>query len=188
MIRNAPSYVQTVNTINLHGVCYRKWRIFLFRSNAYFTRGGENYIMRSLMVCIYHQIFFGYKSRRMRWAGHVDRKGEGEAYTWFWWGDRSERDQLDDISANGINYLLALWSRFLHVWLNFSQLVKKFYEIYVNRKFISAFKRARHVLLSWASSIQSLPRHHSTSWKSTLIISSQPCHGLHFTYPRPSAL
>jgi len=51
----------------------------------------------------------------MIWAGHVERKGEYEAYTWFWWGDRSEKDQLDDISADGINYLLALWSRVLHV-------------------------------------------------------------------------
>jgi len=31
------------------------------------------------------------KSRRMRWAGHVARKGEGEVYTGFWWGKLMER-------------------------------------------------------------------------------------------------
>ena len=25
------------------------------------------------------------KSRRMRWAGHVERMGRGEAYTGIWW-------------------------------------------------------------------------------------------------------
>ena len=37
MIQNAPSYVQTVKTIHLHGVCYRKWRVFLFQSIVYVT-------------------------------------------------------------------------------------------------------------------------------------------------------
>jgi len=31
------------------------------------------------------------KSRRMRWAGHVARMGEG--CTGFWWGNLRERDQ-----------------------------------------------------------------------------------------------
>ena len=26
------------------------------------------------------------KSRRMRWAGHVERMGKGEGCTGFWWG------------------------------------------------------------------------------------------------------
>jgi len=32
------------------------------------------------------------KSRRMRWAGHVELMGRGEACTWFWWGNLRERD------------------------------------------------------------------------------------------------
>jgi hypothetical protein len=31
------------------------------------------------------------KSRRMKWAGHVARMGEGEVYTDFWWGNLMER-------------------------------------------------------------------------------------------------
>jgi hypothetical protein len=31
------------------------------------------------------------KSRRMRWAGHVTRMGEEEAYTGYWWGNLRER-------------------------------------------------------------------------------------------------
>jgi len=32
------------------------------------------------------------KSRRMRWAGHGARMGEGEGCTGFWWGNLREKD------------------------------------------------------------------------------------------------
>jgi hypothetical protein len=31
------------------------------------------------------------KSRRMRWAGHVARMGEGETWTEFWWESPKEK-------------------------------------------------------------------------------------------------
>ena len=48
------------------------------------------------------------------------------------------------------------------------QLVKKFPAFYRTRRFITAFTNARHLSLSWASSIQSIPPH-PTSWRSTLL-------------------
>jgi hypothetical protein len=45
------------------------------------------------------------------------------------------------------------------------QPVKKFPAFYGTRKFITAFTSARHLYLSWASSIQSIPPH-PTSWRS----------------------
>jgi hypothetical protein len=51
------------------------------------------------------------------------------------------------------------------------QLVKKFPAFYGTQRFITAFTSARHLSLFWASSIQSIPPH-STSWRSTLILSS----------------
>ena len=48
--------------------------------------------------------------------------------------------------------------------------VKKFLAFYGTRWFITAFKSARHLSLSWASLIQSTPPH-PTSWKSFLILS-----------------
>jgi len=52
-----------------------------------------------------------------------------------------------------------------------SQPVKKFPIFYGTRKFITSFTSARHLSLSWASSIQSiLP--HPNSWRSILILSS----------------
>jgi hypothetical protein len=33
------------------------------------------------------------KSRRMRWAGDVERMGKREACIRFWWGNRRETDQ-----------------------------------------------------------------------------------------------
>jgi hypothetical protein len=56
------------------------------------------------------------------------------------------------------------------------QLVKKFPAFYGTRMFITAVTSARHLSLSWASSIQSIPRH-STSWRS-IFFSSLLCRGL----------
>jgi hypothetical protein len=70
-------------------------------------------------------------------------------------------------------------------------LVKKFPAFYGTRRFITAFRSACHLSLSWTSSIQSIPLHH-TSWRSILILSShlRPSlpHGLltsGFTYQNP---
>ena len=52
-----------------------------------------------------------------------------------------------------------------------SQLVKKFHAFYGTRKSITAFTNARHLSLSWASSIQSMPPNF-TSWRYILILSS----------------
>ena len=41
------------------------------------------------------------KWRRMRWAGHVARMGEGEACTVLWWGNQRERDDLGDPGVDG---------------------------------------------------------------------------------------
>ena len=41
------------------------------------------------------------KSRRMRRAWHVARKGEGRAYTGFWWGNLKERVHLEDPGVDG---------------------------------------------------------------------------------------
>jgi hypothetical protein len=54
-------------------------------------------------------------------------------------------------------YLLTPVSRVLLEKLTGSQLVKKFPAFYGNRRFITAFTRARHVYLRWAISIQSVP-------------------------------
>ena len=69
-----------------------------------------------------------------------------------------------------LTYLHTPWSRVLLEKLTGSQLVKKFPAFYGTRRFITAFTSARHLSLSWASSIQSIHRH-STSWRSILIFS-----------------
>ena len=68
-------------------------------------------------------------------------------------------------------YLLTPWITVLLEKLTGSQLVNKFPTFYWTRRFITAFTSARHLSLSWASSIQSTPPH-PTSWRSNLILSS----------------
>jgi len=52
-----------------------------------------------------------------------------------------------------------------------SQLVNKFRAFYGTRSFITALTSARHLSLSWASSIQSIPPQ-PTSWRSIVILYS----------------
>ena len=70
-----------------------------------------------------------------------------------------------------LTYLITPWSRVLLEKLTGLQLVKKFTAFYGTLRFITAFTSARHLSLSWASSIQSIPPRH-TSWRSILIFSS----------------
>jgi len=72
--------------------------------------------------------------------------------------------------------ILSSWSRVHPEKLTGFQLVKKFPAFYGTWKFITAVRRACHLSLSWASSIQSIPPH-PTSWRSILILSSHVCLG-----------
>ena len=76
-----------------------------------------------------------------------------------------------------LTYFLTAWSRVILEKLTGSQPVKEFPAFYGTRMFITAFTSARHLSLSWASSIQSIPPH-PTSWISILISSSHLCLGL----------
>ena len=80
------------------------------------------------------------------------------------WSAASQKDCLWEIT-----YLLTPFSRVLLEKLTGSQLVKKIPVFYGTRRF--TFTTARHLSLSWASSIQSIPPH-STSWRSILILPS----------------
>ena len=71
-----------------------------------------------------------------------------------------------------LSYLLTPWSRVLLEKLSGFQLVKKFPAFYGTQRLITAITSARHLSLSWASSIQSIPPH-STSWRFILILYSQ---------------
>ena len=79
-----------------------------------------------------------------------------------------------------LTYLLTPWSRVLLEKLTGLQLVK-FPTFYWTRRFITAVTNARHLSLSWASSIQSI-RPHPTSWRSILILSSHLLHEDPYTF------
>jgi hypothetical protein len=81
------------------------------------------------------------------------------------------------IVAMDRQYLLTARGRVLLGKLTGPQLAKKFPAFYGNRRFITAFTSARHLSLSRASSIQSIPAH-PTSWRSILILYSHLLLGL----------
>jgi len=74
-------------------------------------------------------------------------------------------------SVSRHTYLFTQWSRVLLEKLTGLQLVEKFPAFYGTQKFITALTSARHLSLSWASSIQST-QPHPTSRISILILSS----------------
>jgi len=52
------------------------------------------------------------KSRRMRWAGHVERMGKGEVHTGFCWGNLREREYLEEASIDGriiLKWIFRKW-------------------------------------------------------------------------------
>ena len=67
--------------------------------------------------------------------------------------------------------ILTPLSRVLLEKLTGSQLVKKFPAFYGTRRFVTTFTSARHLSLSWASSIHSMSTH-LIFWRSILILSS----------------
>jgi hypothetical protein len=78
---------------------------------------------------------------------------------------------MKPLQAGVYTYLPTSWSRFLLEKLTSFQIVKKLPAVYGTRRFITAFASARHLSLSWATSIQSIPPH-PTSWRSILKLSS----------------
>ena len=70
-----------------------------------------------------------------------------------------------------LTYLLTPLSRDLLEKLSAFQTVKKFPAFYETRRFITAVKSVRHLSLSWASPIHSIPLH-PNYWRSILILSS----------------
>jgi hypothetical protein len=65
------------------------------------------------------------------------------------------------------------WSKVLPEKLTGPQLVRKFPAFYGNRRFMTAYTRARHLSLTWSRSIQPIPPHH-TPLRSILILSCHP--------------
>ena len=86
---------------------------------------------------------------------------------WLW-----TRQNIWQITNNYIDwYWLTPYSRHLPEKLTVPQPVKKFPTFYGTQMFITAFTSARHLSVSWTSSIQSITQH-PTSWKSILILLS----------------
>ena len=96
--------------------------------------------------------------------------------TWLNWRSDEDPIKIETCSQSHIINKFDVFDVHLICYLlenlTGSEVVKKFPAFYGTRRFITPFKSARHLSLSWANSIQSMPSPHSTSWRSTLIYSS----------------
>jgi len=78
------------------------------------------------------------------------------------------------VMLNLPTYLLTPCSTVLLENLTGLQLAKKFPAFYGTKRFITAFTSARHLALSWARSIQSMPPKHFLNTHLTIILPSAP--------------
>jgi hypothetical protein len=97
----------------------------------------------------------------------------------FWTNNSGEK--WNTFYAPHTLYLLTPWTRVLPEKLKRPKLPKKFPAFYGTRRFITVFTRARHLSLSWARLIQSMPSH-PASRRSILILSSHLRLGLPSAY------
>jgi len=73
----------------------------------------KNHIMRSLMICISHQILFGWSDRE-EWDGRGIKRiwGRVELYIGFWWGNLREGDHLENPGLDGrilLRWIFRKW-------------------------------------------------------------------------------
>ena len=80
----------------------RVLRTILWPKRDEIRGSGENYIMRSLLICTPNQILFGW-SNREEWDGRGTQHVwvRAEVYTGFWWGYLRERRHLEDPGVDG---------------------------------------------------------------------------------------
>ena len=94
-----------------------------------------------------------------------------------WWWKQSDNEVIYLLTYLLV-YLLTYYMQQSPTWVrNRFSASQEIPRIYGTRRFITAFTSARHLSLSWARSIQSIPPN-PTSWKSILILSSHLSLGL----------
>ena len=63
------------------------------------------------------------KSRRLRWAGHVEFVGIADLHTGFFWGNLRKRDYLEDPGLDGriiLRWIFRKWDRGMG-WIDLAQ-------------------------------------------------------------------
>ena len=106
-----------------------------------------------------HSLVRTYKCQAFLFVGPNFRRQRMQAPEWATRKTGSSANSWYAISVTGLLLLHTPWSRVLLEKLTGFQLVKKFPAFYGTRRFITAVTSARHLSLSWATSIQSTSQH-----------------------------
>jgi hypothetical protein len=120
----------------------RRWRVVSSTPRPHFTPGKDPVSTVQQSVWAPAAVWKAGKSRRHRYS-IPDRPG------------RSQSIYRLTYPAHTNIYLLTAWCRVVLEKLTSLQLVKKFPEFHLTRRFINALTSVRHLSLSWASPLQS---------------------------------
>jgi len=81
------------------------------------NEAGENYIIRSFMICTPHKIFLGGQTKEEWMGGACGIWGRNEMHTGFWWVYLKKRDNLQDLGVDGsIKLKLVTNTYYGRVW------------------------------------------------------------------------
>jgi len=105
-----------------------------------------------------HVNFFCHVAFQVYWCQATVLETRGKLCVIYLVPTHSKKESTRLSFPSSVAHFLTPWSRVLKK-LRSSQLVKKFPTFYGTRRFITAFTSARHLSLSRASSIQSMPLH-----------------------------
>jgi hypothetical protein len=64
-------------------------------------RGGENFIVESLLKCTSYLAMIGDQINEANLAGCVAYRGRGDMHTGLWFGNLKERDHLEYLGVGG---------------------------------------------------------------------------------------
>ena len=115
--------------------------------------------MNKIVTSLRHSTVFPYKLQERGLLGRLRNVKLIERDCWIGTEDTSSRERSTLAVLEYVYDELTPWSKAFLQTLTVPQLVKKFHALYGTQRSLTVYARARHLSLSTASWIQSMPHH-----------------------------